>query len=95
MDFVLLVSVSVLGLGLYLGWLVLVKPLKEKVRVLQRVIALDSAQKMGRVLTLEAQLRLEKKRVQELESELKWKTAKTLALESDLERVQSKLMWKE
>jgi hypothetical protein len=35
------------------------------------------------------------KKVQELESELKWKQAKILALELDLERAQSKWMWKE
>lgn len=71
------------------------KPLKEKVKVLQRVIELGSAQRMERALRLESHLRSEKGKIQELESELKWKTAKVLALESDLERVQSKLMWKE
>jgi hypothetical protein len=34
-------------------------------------------------------------RNRKLAEELKWAKARTLALESDLERVQSKLMWKD
>ena len=93
MDLVLLALALVMVLSL--EWWALVKPLKEKVWALQKVIELDSAQRMERVLRLESYLRLEKETVRELQSELKWKTAKVLALESDLERVQSKLMWKE
>ena len=93
MDLIPLVSVLVSVLALV--WVVLVRPLREKVWALQKVIELDSAQKMERVLKLESYLRLEKETVRELQAELKWKTAKVLALESDLERVQSKLMWKE
>ena len=91
------VLLSLLGflLGMVVGWVQTSAPLKEKVRALQKVIEMDSAQKMERVLRLESFLRLEKKKVQELELELKWKQARVLALESDLERVQSKLMWKE
>jgi hypothetical protein len=44
-----------------------------------------------RVLALE----LESQKVLELESELKWKSARVLALESDLDRVNSKLMWRQ
>jgi predicted Holliday junction resolvase-like endonuclease len=69
--------------------------LKKRVKVLQRVIEMDSAQKMERILKWESYLRLERKKTQDLEQELKWKTARVLALESDLERVQSKLMWKD
>lgn len=72
-----------------------VAQLKKRVKVLQRVIEMDSAQKMERILKWESYLRLERKKAQDLEQELKWKTARVLALESDLERVQSKLMWKD
>ena len=87
-----------LGLGLALDWVlvkVMLKSLKERVKALESVIELDSAQKMERVLALESRSRLELEKVQELESELKWKQAKILALELDLERAQSKWMWKE
>jgi hypothetical protein len=84
-----------LGTGIVLGWIWASEPLKRKVKALESVIELDSAQKMERVLALESRSRLELEKVQELESELKWKQAKILALELDLERAQSKWMWKE
>lgn len=88
-------TLLVLVLVSVLGWLVLVKPLRQKVWALQKVIELDSAQKMERILALESRSRSNHQRIAELESELKWKAAKVLALESDLERAQAKLMWKE
>ena len=70
-----------LGTGIVLGWIWASEPLKRKVKALESVIELDSAQKMERVLALESRSRLELEKVQ--------------ALELDLERAQSKWMWKE
>ena len=56
-----------LGLGLALDWVlvkVMLKSLKERVKALESVIELDSAQKMERVLALESRLRLESEKVQ-------------------------------
>ena len=74
---------------------VMLKSLKERVKALESVIELDSAQKMERVLALESRLRLESEKVQELVMELKFAQAKVMALELDLERVRSKYLWKE
>lgn len=100
MDFLgtwqgLLWSLYCLLTGWVVGWLQTREPLIRKVKALESVIELDSAQKMERVLALESRSRLESEKVQELELELKWKQAKILALELDLERAQSKWMWKE
>lgn len=92
---VLLGMVLGLLLASALGWKLVVQPLKEKVKVLQKVIELDSAQKMERVLRLESALRLEKKKASELELELKFAKARVLALESDFARAQEKWLWKE
>ena len=74
---------------------VMLKSLKERVKALESVIELDSAQKMERVLDLDWRLRLESEKVQELVMELKFAQAKVMALELDLERVRSKTLWKE
>jgi hypothetical protein len=81
---------SVLGflLGMVVGWVQGSTPLKKKVKVLQRVLEMNSAQKMERILQWE-------QRNRKLTEELKWAKARILALESDLERVNSKLMWKD
>jgi hypothetical protein len=81
--------------GVVLGWVWGSEPLKRKVKALESVIQMDSAQKMERVLALESMFRLESEKVQELESDLKFAQAKVMALELDLERVQSKYWWKE
>ena len=74
--------------GIVLGWNWASAPLKRKIAVLQKVIELDSSKKMERILQWE-------QRNRKLTEELKWKSARILALESDLERAQSKLVWKE
>jgi len=87
-----------LGLGLALDWVLvklMLRDLKERVKALESVIELDSAQKMERVLALESRLRLESEKVQELVMELRSAQARVMSLESDLERVQSKYLWKE
>lgn len=82
-------------MGWVVGWIQTREPLIRKVKELESVLELDSAQKMERLLALESELRLKSQKVSELESELQWKQAKILALELDLERVNSKWMWKE
>jgi hypothetical protein len=100
MDFLgswqgLLWSLYLLLTGWVVGWLQTREPLIRKVKALESVIQMDSAQKMERVLALESMFRLESEKVQELESDLKFAQAKVMALELDLERVQSKYWWKE
>lgn len=87
--------VLVFVLGLAVGWVQGTAPLKKKVKVLRKVIELDSAQKMERVLRWESYLRKEREKTQKLEQELKFAQARVMALELDLERVQSKYLWKE
>jgi hypothetical protein len=82
-------------LGLVLAVVLVWVPMKRKVKVLQRALELDSAQKMERILKWESYLRKEREKTQILEQDLKFAKARTLALESDLERVQSKYLWKE
>lgn len=94
-PFELALYLFALLVGWIVGWIQTREPLIRKVKALESVIELDSAQKMERVLALESRSRSESEKVQELESELKWKQAKILALELDLERVQSKWVWKE
>jgi hypothetical protein len=90
---------------LALDWVlvkVMLKSLKERVKALESVIELDSAQKMERVLMLEQELvRAEVQdlilqsaldSVQVKESELK---QKVLDLEMELESIRSKTLWKE
>ncbi len=91
----MLLSLLGLLLGTVVGWVQGAAPLKKKVQVLQKVIELESAQRMERVLRLESALRWEKKKAQELELELKSAQARVMVLELDLERVQSKYLWKE
>jgi len=84
-----------LVVGLVLGSVLVWAQMKRRVKVLQRALELDSAQKMERILKWESYLRKEREKVQMLESELKFAKARVMALESDLERVQSKYLWKE
>ena len=77
---------ALLGLvGFVLGWLV--GSIQTREPLIRKVKELQSAP-MERVLMLE-------QRVRDLESELQWKSARVLALESDLDRVNSKLMWRQ
>ena len=91
------VATTLLGMlaGALLVWKISVIPLKKRVRILRSVLSQDSAAKMSRILAWEERWRKSIEVQKELASELKWKQARILALESDLERVQSKLMWKE
>ena len=94
-----------LGLGLALDWVlvkVMLKSLKERVKVLELAQGLDSTQKMGRVLMLEQELARAEVQdlilqsaldsVQAQESKLK---QKVLDLEMELESIRSKTLWKQ
>ena len=74
--------------GLVLGWVWSSAPLKSQIEFLQSA-------GMERVLLFEDLYRKEQEKVQVLESDLKFAKARTLALESDLERIQSKYLWKD